>query len=96
MISIPPQWMYWTLPTVLFLAFIVGLLATLTLWDRRDPGYAREGLLSIPTTRGDRVFMGVLLTGVIFGLWLYFIPGTMTWGLLPIGALAIATTIRLF
>lgn len=95
--SLPPQWMQWTIPTLLFLGFIIALLVTLTLWDIKDPGWAREGLiLPIATTRGDRVFMGLLLTGCFFCLWLYLFGTTAVWGVIVLGALTMVGTINFF
>jgi predicted small integral membrane protein len=95
MISLPPPWMYWTMPTLLFLGAIVLLLVVLTLWDRKDPGYAREGLLPIATTRGDRVFMGILLLGAIFCGWLYVFGQTAAWSVLLLGVVAMGASVNL-
>jgi predicted small integral membrane protein len=93
MLSFPPEWMQWTLPTVLFLGFIAAMLVGLTLWDIKDPGWARQGLLPIDTTRGDRVFMGLLLTGCTFCLWMLFFSQTAVWGVLLVGAVLVAGSI---
>jgi len=95
--SLPPQWMQWTIPTILFLGTIILLLISLTIWDMKAPGWAREGLvLPIATTRGDRVFMGLLLTGCTFCLWLYLVGQTAVWGVLVLGALLMVGTINFF
>lgn len=96
MVSLPPQWMHWTIPTLLFLGFIILLLISLTVWDIKDPGYAREGLLPIETTRGDRVFMSLLLTGCTFCLWLYVFSQTLVWIVLLIGVVLATSVIKLF
>lgn len=88
--------MHWTLPTILFLGTIILLLTTMTVWDMKDPGWAREGLLPIETTRGDRFFMGLLLTGCTFCLWLYFFGSTAVWGVPVMGFLLITITISFF
>jgi len=95
--SLPPQWMQWTISTLVFLGTIILLLVGLTIWDMKDPGWAREGyILPIATTRGDRFFMGLLLTGIIFCLWLVFFGKTAVWGVVIIGALTIVGTINFF
>jgi predicted small integral membrane protein len=97
MLSLPPEWMNWTLGTILFLSFVILLIVTLTLWDIKDPGWARKGgLLPIATTRGDRVFMGLLLTGCIFCLWLLLIGQTAVWAVPALGVVALVTTINFF
>ena len=96
MLSLPPDWMNWTTGTLIFLGFIILLLTTLTIWDMKDPGWARQGLLPIETTRGDRIFMGLLLTGCIFCLWLYFVGTTAVWAVLVLGALSLIGTVNFF
>ncbi|PSQ97388.1 MAG: hypothetical protein BRD55_02915 [Bacteroidetes bacterium SW_9_63_38] len=97
MTSLPPDWMRWTIPTVIFVSSILTMLATLTVWDMKDPGWAREGtVLPIETTRGDRVFMSLLLMGVFFCFWLYVVGYTLTWIILLFGATISVVVIRTF
>lgn len=94
--SLPPQWMQWTLPTLIFLGVILLLLVSLTIWDIKDPGWAREGyILPIATTRGDRFFMGLLLTGCAFCLWLLLFGQTAAWGIVVLGVALIVGSINL-
>jgi predicted small integral membrane protein len=95
--SLPPEWMRWTIPSIIFISSILTMIATLTVWDMKDPGWARVGtVLPIETTRGDRVFMSLLITGVVFCLWLLFIGKTATWAVLVIGAIMATIVIRTF
>ncbi len=55
-----PEWMAWTLPTALFFIGIAIILAALTLWQAASPTVERRGLLAMVTTRGDRLFIGLL------------------------------------
>jgi predicted small integral membrane protein len=97
MLELPPQWMQWTASTLIFLGTIILLLTGFTVWDIKDPGWAREGhLLPIATTRGDRFFMGLLLTGIYFCLWLVFFGATAAWTVIVAGVLLIAGTISFF
>lgn len=96
MIELPPQWMYWVVPTLLFLGFILLMLVGLSIWDANDPGWARQGILPIETTRGDRVFMSILTTGIFFCLWLYFAGTTAIWGVLVAGAVAAVGIMNFF
>lgn len=96
MTELPPQWMYWTVPTLLFVGFIILMLITLSFWDAKDPGWARQGVLPIETTRGDRVFMSILTTLGIFCLWLYFIGITAVWGVFVAGAAAAVGIMNFF
>ncbi|WP_439858734.1 DUF2160 domain-containing protein [Pseudomonas sp. MBLB4136] len=54
------DWMAWTLPTGLFFGAIAVLLAGMTVWEIRSPCVERRGFLPISTTRGDRLFIGLL------------------------------------
>ena len=60
-------WMAWTLPTAIFFGVIAALLAGMTAWEIASPGVPRRGALPLVTTRGDRLFIGLLL-GAFFNL----------------------------
>ena len=55
------EWMAWTLPVAVFFSSIVLLLAVMTVWEIRSPTLMRKGWLPIATTRGDRLFIGLLV-----------------------------------
>ncbi|MCJ8168035.1 DUF2160 domain-containing protein [Atopomonas sediminilitoris] len=54
------EWMAWTLPTAAFFISIAVLLVVMTVWEVRSPCVERRGFLPIVTTRGDRLFIGLL------------------------------------
>ena len=54
------EWMAWTLPVAVFFSCIVLMLAGMTLWELKSPTVLRKGWLPMPTTRGDRLFIGLL------------------------------------
>jgi predicted small integral membrane protein len=54
------EWMAWTLPVAVFFICIVLMLAGMTLWEIKSPTVLRKGWLPIATTRGDRLFIGLL------------------------------------
>ena len=54
------EWMAWTTPVAVFFCCIVLMLAGMTLWEMKSPTAARKGWLPIVTTRGDRLFIGLL------------------------------------
>ncbi|HJR30794.1 MAG TPA: DUF2160 family membrane protein, partial [Pseudomonas sp.] len=54
------EWMSWTVPTAAFFSAIALILMGMTTWELRSPGVPRRGLLPIATTRGDRLFIGLL------------------------------------
>lgn len=73
------SWMVWTVPTAIFFSAIAAMLAGMTVWEIVSPTIERKGFLPISTTRGDRLFVGLLSAafihlGVIgytsFSIWL--------------------------
>lgn len=59
------QWMVWTLPTAIFFSTIASILAGMTVWQVISPTVERKGFLPIATTRGDRLFIGLLTSAYI-------------------------------
>jgi len=59
------DWMAWTLPVAVFFSCIVLMLAGMTVWELRTPTVLRKGWLPIATTRGDRLFIGLLLAAYV-------------------------------
>ncbi|HSI56792.1 MAG TPA: DUF2160 domain-containing protein [Ideonella sp.] len=53
-------WMVWTTPVAVFFICIVLMLAGMTVWEIKSPTTMRKGWLPISTTRGDRLFIGLL------------------------------------
>jgi predicted small integral membrane protein len=77
-------WMAWTLPTAIFFVLLSMTLAVMTWLAVAYPETERVGILRIPTTRGDRLFISLVLTAVIHLLWIGLV-GTDTLLTLPIG-----------
>ncbi len=74
-------WMAWTWQTGLFFAVIAGLLLTFTLLAVWKPERARVGVLGIPTTRGDRLFITLLGSAFINLAWLGLVGPDLGWAL---------------
>ena len=53
-------WMAWTVPVAVFFTCIVLMLVGMTVWEIKSPTIMRKGYLPIETTRGDRLFIGLL------------------------------------
>ncbi len=64
-------WMAWTPEVAIFFICIGLMLAGMTVWQIRSPSIARKGFLPMPTTRGDRLFIG-LLTAYVNLAWAGF------------------------
>ncbi len=59
------DWMAWTLPVAVFFICIALMLVGMTVWEIRSPTTLRKGFLPIATTRGDRLFIGLLCAAYI-------------------------------
>lgn len=62
-------WMAWTMPTALFFCAIAACLAAYSVWGLRAPSPVRRGFLPMATTRGDRLFLGLLGSAYINLVW---------------------------
>lgn len=79
-------WMAWTRATIGFFMFIAAAIATMGLVEKIYPGGSpRRGIFAIDTTRGDRLFITLLISAFIFLAWLFFF-GTPLWWPLVIAA----------
>jgi predicted small integral membrane protein len=76
--------MAWTLPTAIFFVLLAMTLAVMTGLAMAYPEAERVGILRIPTTRGDRLFISLIMAAVIHLLWIGFV-GTDPIVTLPIG-----------
>lgn len=58
-------WMVWTTPVAVFFTCIALMLVGMTVWELRSPTRLRKGFLPIATTRGDRLFIGLMIAAWI-------------------------------
>jgi len=63
-------WMAWTLPTGVFFSAIALLLVVFSAWGVRSPSVPRRGFLPMATTRGDRLFVGLLGSAYVNLAWI--------------------------
>lgn len=64
------SWMAWSVPTAVFFAAIVTLLAVMGVLGIVAPSPPRRGWLGLRTERGDRLFVALLATAYIHLAWL--------------------------
>ena len=62
-------------------AVIIGAIVGLLIWELVSPTVARRGFLPMPTTRGDRFFIGLLATAFIHMAWLGLTAASPWWAL---------------
>jgi predicted small integral membrane protein len=59
------EWMVWTTPVAVFFSCIALMLVGMTVWEIKSPTTLRRGWLPMETTRGDRLFIGLLIAAYI-------------------------------
>jgi len=55
------EWMAWTLPVAVFFTCVALMLVGMTIWEIRAPTTLRRGWLPMASTRGDRLFIGLMM-----------------------------------
>jgi len=59
------DWMAWTTPVAIFFTCVGLTLFGMTVWEIKSPTLLRRGFLPIATTRGDRLFIGLLAAAYV-------------------------------
>ena len=72
--------MAWTWPTAMFFSAVVIMLLIMTVWEIAQPTTERRGFLPMATTRGDRLFIGLLGAAWIHLGWLLGTEAALWWG----------------
>ncbi|MGB6542550.1 MAG: DUF2160 domain-containing protein [Xanthobacteraceae bacterium] len=71
-------WMVWTVPTAIFFVVIALVLVGMTVWQIVAPSPERRGFLPIPTTPGDRLFVGLTVSAYLHLAWIGLV-GSSLW-----------------
>jgi predicted small integral membrane protein len=87
------EWMAWTPVTAGFFISIGLILVGMGVWQAISPTTERRGILPIKTTRGDRLFIGLLGSGYITIAWIG-LTSISLWFVLPVLIIFIALVIR--
>ncbi len=87
------EWMAWTAPTAGFFLGIAGILLGMTVWQLFSPSESRRGLLPMATTRGDRLFIGLLASAFLHLAWLALTPWSL-WVALGLSAVLLVSVMR--
>lgn len=72
-------WMAWTWQTAVFFGAIAVTLCVMTAAAIRYPEVERAGVLRIPTTRGDRLFITLLGAAFIHLAWIALTGADLWW-----------------
>lgn len=87
------EWMAWTPITGGFFVVIALILVSMGIWEAISPSIERRGILPISTTRGDRLFIGLLSSAYINIAWVGLTDWS-SWFVLPILVIWIAIIMR--
>jgi predicted small integral membrane protein len=87
------SWMAWTQPVAIFFVAIGAMLFLMTILELRWPTVARKGFLPLVTTRGDRLFISLLIAAYINLGWAGLTDVTQ-WGAAAVSAIALAVVMR--
>ena len=98
------SWMVWTTPVAVFFCCVGLMLVGMTIWELRSPTVMRKGFLPIATTRGDRLFIGLLVAayvnllllglGEMFMLWFGLEEEPSAWVGLAVSTVVLALIMR--
>jgi predicted small integral membrane protein len=73
------SWMAWTWQTAAFFIAILCCLILVTILEIKRPGgNSRDGILGLTTTRGDRLFISLLVAAFIHIGWVFFLGTPLT------------------
>ena len=84
------EWMAWTTPTAIFFIIIACTLTVFTMLAIKFPEAPRMGILTIETTRGDRLFITLLGSAFINLAWLGVVGANQPYALIVCLAYAVS------
>ena len=87
------EWMAWTTETAVLFVGIFVMLTVMAVWEAYSPPVTRKGFLPIPTDRGDRLYIGLIITAFIQLAWLGLTRSNQLWAVL-ISLLWMAAVLR--
>jgi predicted small integral membrane protein len=86
------EWMAWTAGTAILVACVFAALAGLAVLSAVRPSAPRKGFLPMRTARGDRIYVGLLGTGLILVLLIALSSAPVVLGL-ALGAVWMAVVV---
>lgn len=87
------HWMAWTRPTAVFFIGVFLMLTIMTIVSVKWPSAKTKGFLPITTTRGERLYIGLITSALIFVIWLGLTDATL-WGAVITSLLWLFATMR--
>ena len=62
-------WMRWTWQSLVFFIILILSMVGMILWEKKYPSRWRKRVLPFPTTRGERLYLGLLLMAFFHFFW---------------------------
>lgn len=75
--SVNLEWMAWTRPTAVFFIGLFLMLTIMTVVSLKWPSTKTKGFLPIATTRGERLYIGLITSAIILVTWLGLTDATL-------------------
>jgi predicted small integral membrane protein len=88
------DWMQWTPPTIAIFIGVVISITGMAVWDYRSPSTKRKGFLPFGFTRGERLFLSILIFLGTMILFMAFLPDTDFRLAFPVAAVLIFIVVR--
>lgn len=88
------DWMAWTAVVAVFFGCVALMLVGMALWEVRSPTVMRRGFLPIATTRGDRLFIGLLAAAYVNLAWIGLTEEASAWWGLGLSMLVVVVVMR--
>jgi predicted small integral membrane protein len=67
-------WMHWTVPSAIGVAGVFSLIVGLNVLGKYRPSFPRKGFFPMETNRGDRVFLSIVSSLIVWIFWMRFLP----------------------
>ena len=64
------RWMQWSLHSGIFFIALFGTIIGMGIWEGFQPAVSRKGFFPMWTTRGERLFLGIISSIGICLLWI--------------------------
>lgn len=87
-------WMQWTPITIGIFIGVVMTLTVMVVWDIHASSIRRKGFLPIGFTRGERLFLSVMVFLGTMIFWMAFLPDASITLALPVAVVLIFIVVR--
>ena len=79
------SWMQWTTATAIGIGALFFAIGILTVMGIRKPDPGHKGFYPFETTRGDKLFLGIVTTLAFFFVWMALLGTNLAWLMVLLG-----------